>query len=98
MFLFPGGPISQDDIKIPKDLREAFSKTVSPTVNALEEAGLLSLLNQAVVSLQQIPKLVNEVGGREVSRFFFFFFYNRREKGGHQNSHMSSIDLSVISR
>jgi hypothetical protein len=38
-----------------------FTKTVSPSVEALSDAGVLPVLNQLVVSLEQIPKLVDEV-------------------------------------
>ena len=69
LFLFPGGPISQDEIKVPKELRETFAKTFSPTVGALKEAGLLPIVDQTIVSLQQIPKLVGEVGGVSFFRF-----------------------------
>jgi hypothetical protein len=72
-------------------MREAFSKTVSPTVSALEEAGVLSLLNQAVVSLQQIPKLVNEVGSGEVS----FFLFGKDERSQYHNS---CVDRSFYHR
>jgi ABC-type proline/glycine betaine transport system permease subunit len=61
---------SKSDIKIPKELRDTFEKTVSPSVDALSEAGLLPILNQVVVGFEQIPKLINEV--RIIEHFFRF--------------------------
>jgi hypothetical protein len=58
-FLPPFQP--NDKIKIPKEFRDTFTKTVSPSVEALSDAGVLPVLNQLVVSLEQIPKLVDEV-------------------------------------
>lgn len=58
-FLPPFQP--NDKIKIPKEFRDTFTKTVSPSVEALSDAGVLPVLNQLVVTLEQIPKLVDEV-------------------------------------
>jgi hypothetical protein len=58
----PGFPASKDGAKIPKELREKISESFTPAVNALSDAGVLAFLNQAVVSFEQIPKLVDEVG------------------------------------
>lgn len=49
-------------LSVPKDIREAVNQFVQPSVTALSESGALAILNQAVVSLEQIPKLVDEVG------------------------------------
>ncbi|CAJ1953388.1 unnamed protein product [Cylindrotheca closterium] len=57
------------NIKIPKTFRQSFEKTFSPSVEALSDAGVLPILNQLFVSLEQIPKLVDEVatGARDFS-------------------------------
>lgn len=52
---------TNENIKIPKEFRESLEKTFSPSVEALSDAGLLPILNQLFVSLEQIPKLVDEV-------------------------------------
>lgn len=52
---------SNSNVKIPKELRSTFEKAVSPSVDALSEAGLLPVLNQVVVGFEQIPKLIEEV-------------------------------------
>lgn len=51
----------QKEVRIPQDLRDAVSQFVQPSVSALSEAGVLAVLNQAVLSFEQIPKLVDEV-------------------------------------
>lgn len=47
--------------KIPPEIREAVHQFVQPSVSALSDAGILAILNQAVHSFEQIPKLVDEV-------------------------------------
>ena len=46
---------------VAKDLRDTINQFVQPSFAALSESGLLPLLNQAVHSFEQIPKLVDEV-------------------------------------
>jgi hypothetical protein len=46
---------------IPQDLRDALNQFVQPSVSAMADAGVLAVLNQAVHSFEQIPKLVDEV-------------------------------------
>mmetsp|Transcript_22386 Transcript_22386/g.55368 ORF Transcript_22386/g.55368 Transcript_22386/m.55368 type:complete len:456 (-) Transcript_22386:398-1765(-) len=57
------------NIKIPETFRQSLEKAFSPSVDALSDAGLLPVLNQLFVSLEQIPKLVDEVatGARDFS-------------------------------
>lgn len=57
----PGFPVPGDGVKVPQELRDTVSQIVQPTVSALSEAGVLPILNQAVHSFEQIPKLVDEV-------------------------------------
>lgn len=52
---------SNKDVKIPKEFRDTFAQAVSPSVDALSEAGVLPILNQVVLTLEQIPKLIDEV-------------------------------------
>lgn len=52
---------SNEKFKIPKELRDTFAKSVSPSLETLSDAGILPVLNQLVASLEQIPKLVDEV-------------------------------------
>ena len=59
-FFSPFGEPPQKVI-VPKDLRDAINQFVQPSVVALSESGLLPILNQAVHSFEQIPKLVDEV-------------------------------------
>eukprot|EP00980_Cylindrotheca_fusiformis_P028169 scaffold22583_cov106-Cylindrotheca_fusiformis.AAC.40 len=55
-------PFQQNNkLKIPKELRATFANNLSPSFKALSEAGVLPILNQLFVSLEQIPKLVDEV-------------------------------------
>ena len=59
----PGFPsLSRDNIQIPAELRGALTQLAQPSVSALSEAGILPILNQAVHTFEQIPKLVDEVG------------------------------------
>jgi hypothetical protein len=59
-FLTPSGGPPQK-VTVPKDLRDAINQFVQPSVAALSDSGLLAILNQAVHSFEQIPKLVDEV-------------------------------------
>ncbi len=51
----------ETNVKVPQELRDTINQFVQPSVSALSDAGLLALLNQAFLSLEQIPKLVDEV-------------------------------------
>jgi hypothetical protein len=57
----PGFPPPKIGVKLPNELRDTISQVITPSVTALSEAGVLPILNQAVVTLEQIPKLVDEV-------------------------------------
>jgi hypothetical protein len=48
-------------IKIPTEIREAFAQWAAPSVGQLKEAGILPLIHETIISLEQIPKLVDEV-------------------------------------
>ena len=48
-------------VKIPQELRDTINQFVQPSVSALTDAGVLAVLNQAFLSFEQIPKLVDEV-------------------------------------
>jgi hypothetical protein len=62
MVALPGLPyFTRDGIKIPKELRDAVFDVISPSATALSDAGVLPFLNEVVVSLEQIPKLIDEV-------------------------------------
>lgn len=77
MIFWPSGELPSDELleevqqvvtpwapkqKIPQDLRDMVNQFVQPSVSALSDAGVLAILNQAVHSFEQIPKLVDEVG------------------------------------
>ena len=64
-FTPPGFPTPKDGMKIPKELRDQFSEAITPVVSTLSDAGVMSFLNQAVISFEQIPKLVDEVSDVE---------------------------------
>jgi hypothetical protein len=48
-------------IKIPTNIREAYAQWAAPSVSTLKEAGVLPLIHETIISLEQIPKLVDEV-------------------------------------
>jgi len=50
-----------DNVRIPNEVRESFAQLVEPSVTALSEAGLLPIVHETIVSLEQIPKLIDEV-------------------------------------
>jgi hypothetical protein len=50
-----------EEIQIPEEFRDSVSKLVAPQLKALSEAGVLPILNQAIHTLEQIPKLITEV-------------------------------------
>jgi hypothetical protein len=52
---------SAPKIKIPTEIREAYSQWAAPSVTQLKEAGVLALIHETIISLEQIPKLVDEV-------------------------------------
>ena len=64
-FTPPGFPTPKDGMKIPKELRDQFSEAITPAVSTLSDAGVMSFFNQAVISFEQIPKLVDEVSDVE---------------------------------
>ncbi|VEU34892.1 unnamed protein product [Pseudo-nitzschia multistriata] len=47
--------------KIPTKARETYEKWAEPTVTALSEAGVLPVIYETIVSLEQIPRLIDEV-------------------------------------
>lgn len=47
--------------RIPTEVRESFQQLVEPSVTALSEAGVLPIVHETIVSLEQIPKLIDEV-------------------------------------
>ncbi len=47
--------------RIPTEVRKSFQQLVEPSVTALSEAGLLPIVHETIVSLEQIPKLIDEV-------------------------------------
>lgn len=55
------GTSEEPTVKIPTELREAYAKWAAPSVATLAEAGVLPLIHETIISLEQIPKLVNEV-------------------------------------
>lgn len=71
--LFPGIPIPvppffgnnkdgpDSTFKIPTDLRETYAKWAEPSVSALNDLGVLPVIHETIVSLEQIPKLIDEV-------------------------------------
>jgi hypothetical protein len=67
-FLTPFGDPPQK-VTVPKDLREAVSQLVQPSLSAMSDSGVLAVLNQAVHSFEQIPKLVDEVCIRKTRTF-----------------------------
>eukprot|EP00429_Kryptoperidinium_foliaceum_P005756 CAMPEP_0176024204 /NCGR_PEP_ID=MMETSP0120_2-20121206/11824_1 /TAXON_ID=160619 /ORGANISM="Kryptoperidinium foliaceum, Strain CCMP 1326" /LENGTH=434 /DNA_ID=CAMNT_0017357381 /DNA_START=93 /DNA_END=1398 /DNA_ORIENTATION=+ len=52
---------TESGVKVPQELRETINQIFQPSVSALSDAGVLAIMNQAVHSLEQIPKLVDEV-------------------------------------
>jgi len=54
-------PFTQEQMSIPSALRENIASAIQPTSTALNEAGILSILNQGLDVIDQIPLLVNEV-------------------------------------
>lgn len=73
--LFPSFPVpvppffgnNNDDreqtFKIPTEVRETYAKWAEPSVAALSEVGVLPILHETIVTLEQIPKLIDEVAG-----------------------------------
>ena len=53
--------LGSDGIKIPKEIREQYSQWAEPSVAALSEAGILPVIHETIVTLEQIPKLIDEV-------------------------------------
>jgi len=51
----------QQSIKISTEIRDTYTKWAEPTVTALNEAGLLPLIHETIVTLEQIPRLIDEV-------------------------------------
>eukprot|EP00529_Nitzschia_sp_RCC80_P017198 CAMPEP_0113484418 /NCGR_PEP_ID=MMETSP0014_2-20120614/23951_1 /TAXON_ID=2857 /ORGANISM="Nitzschia sp." /LENGTH=644 /DNA_ID=CAMNT_0000378019 /DNA_START=453 /DNA_END=2387 /DNA_ORIENTATION=- /assembly_acc=CAM_ASM_000159 len=51
----------QQQIEVPQQVRDAFKTWAAPSVTALSESGVLPIFHQTVVSLEQIPMLVDEV-------------------------------------
>lgn len=48
-------------IKIPTEIRESYAKWAEPSVTALSKAGVLPIIHETIISLEQIPKLIDEV-------------------------------------
>jgi len=48
-------------IEIPTEIRETYTKWAEPSITALSEAGVLPIIHETIVSLEQIPKLIDEV-------------------------------------
>jgi hypothetical protein len=48
-------------LTIPTEIREQYAKWAEPSVTALSEAGVLPIIHETIVSLEQIPKLIDEV-------------------------------------
>jgi hypothetical protein len=57
---FFGNDQSQS-IKIPTEIRESYAQWAEPSVTALSEAGVLPIIHETIISLEQIPKLIDEV-------------------------------------
>eukprot|EP00566_Odontella_aurita_P012704 CAMPEP_0113526682 /NCGR_PEP_ID=MMETSP0015_2-20120614/881_1 /TAXON_ID=2838 /ORGANISM="Odontella" /LENGTH=483 /DNA_ID=CAMNT_0000425043 /DNA_START=209 /DNA_END=1660 /DNA_ORIENTATION=+ /assembly_acc=CAM_ASM_000160 len=53
--------IAPEDVALPSRVRDALTTVVDPAAGALESAGVLPVLSQAVDVLEQIPLLVEEV-------------------------------------
>lgn len=53
--------LGSDGIKIPTEIREQYAKWAEPSVTALSEAGILPVIHETIVTLEQIPKLIDEV-------------------------------------
>ena len=51
----------EETIKIPNEIRETYAKWADPTVTALKEAGVLPVIHETIVTMEQIPKLIDEV-------------------------------------
>ena len=52
---------NNNPVRIPTEVRETFNQWVSPSVSQLKDAGVLPLIHETIISLEQIPKLVDEV-------------------------------------
>ena len=48
-------------IKIPTEIRESYAQWAEPSVTALSEAGVLPIIHETIITLEQIPKLIDEV-------------------------------------
>jgi acetyl esterase/lipase len=57
----PFFPFNTDNIQIPTEIRETYQQWVAPSISQLKDAGISPLLHETIVSLEQIPKLVDEV-------------------------------------
>lgn len=57
------GNDQDQSIKIPTEIRETYAKWAEPSITALSEAGVLPIIHETIVSLEQIPKLIDEVAG-----------------------------------
>ncbi len=63
--------LGSDTVRIPNEVRETFAQLVEPSVTALSEAGVLPIVHETIVSLEQIPKLIDEVSDYDsVSSFW----------------------------
>ena len=58
-----GGNNNDNDqnIKIPSEIRDTYAKWAEPAVTALTEVGLLPVIHETIVTLEQIPRLIDEV-------------------------------------
>jgi hypothetical protein len=58
-----GGNNNDNDqnIKIPLEVRDTYAKWAEPAVTALTEVGLLPVIHETIVTLEQIPRLIDEV-------------------------------------
>ena len=65
---------NDQSIKIPTEIRESYAKWAEPSVTALGEAGVLPILHETIVSLEQIPRLIDEVRDYDVVSLFHCFF------------------------
>ena len=51
----------QQTIKIPTEIRDAYSKFSEPTVTLLRDLGFLPIIYETIVTLEQVPQLIEEV-------------------------------------
>jgi hypothetical protein len=97
---FFSGSDKSNPIKIPKEFREAFNQWVSPSVSQLKDAGVLPLIHETIISLEQIPKLVDEVSRgykNGVSLRAANRMYGTRWKDAPMNSHfVFDYDFSQV--